>query len=161
MQTEHFIAVGCLILGFSLLTLFIRRALTRAFSDGYNQGKAAAAAGHDQALVDLGVVLGSHYSEKTQQFQDVITTKNQIISHLTDQLHTSEACALSKADLKVLTNVATTLDLACRTWAPIRGTEPHQARAKQQLQQIKDIGNRVLAGLSKVQAAPTQELING
>ena len=151
MQTEHIIALGGLILGFPLLTYFVRRAITRAFSDGYNQGKAAVAEGHDQALIELGTELEWNYSKERQRLCDTISTKDLAISHLTDQLRSTEACALS--DLQVLTSVAGTLDLAYRTWSPIRGTEPHQARTKQQLQQITDIINRILAGIGKVKPA--------
>ncbi len=152
MKIEHITILIGLLFGFILLTLFIRRALNRALGKGFSLGKIAGSAEQDDRYNALNNTLGNaslQFERVRTSLRYMIRIKNETIVNLTEQLHTADSCTLSKSDLQVLNNIASTLDMACRTWAPIHGTEPHQARAKQQLQQINAIAERILAGLAR------------
>lgn len=152
MKTEHIAILIGLIFGFILFTFFVRRALTRALGDGFDLGKTAGVVEQAERYNALNNTLGDasrQFERERISMLDTIRIKNQVITSLTGQLHDAENCALSKQDLQALRNVAETLGLALRTWAALPGSEPHQARAKAQVEQLNVMANRVLSGLAK------------
>ncbi|RMT30926.1 hypothetical protein ALP50_03591 [Pseudomonas syringae pv. spinaceae] len=90
-----------------------------------------------------------------------IELKNLTIRQLEDQLKTASAGSLTKADLQVLSDTATTLGLAYKTWTPIKGTEPWRARAAMQLEQLNSIALRILGEIRSSEQSPDKPTYAG
>ncbi|MFA0999372.1 MULTISPECIES: hypothetical protein [Pseudomonas syringae group] len=147
MQAQHIITLVGLAACFLLLTVFIRRAIKRAVGRSYWAGKSAGIADSKARMDALNAdiaMLARRRDRDRKGFLHTIELKNLTITQLEDQLKTGSSGSLTKADLQVLSNTATTLGLAHKTWTPIKGTEPWRARAAMQLEQLNSIVLRIL-----------------
>ena len=140
MNIENLIALAGLVVGFTLLTYFVRRILARIRTHSYTAGKSAGWAESEEHLVTLAI----RRERERKSAQETIDNKNQHIRTLQDQLSKTPGHGLTKADLQVLIDTATTLGMANKTWQSMKGTEPWQARAKAQLELLNGIAHRIL-----------------
>lgn len=151
MNAENLIALTGLVVGFTLLTYFVRRTLDRIRTHSYTTGKSAGWAESEEHLVTLAI----RRERERKSAQETIDNKNQYISSLQDQLSKTPRNALTKEDLQVLIDTAHTLGMAHRTWHSIKGTEPWQARARTQLEALNNIAQRILAEAQKTETPAT------
>lgn len=148
MQAQHIIILTGLVVCFLLLTLFVERAIKRALRRSYWAGKSAGVADSSARLDALNAdiaMLARRRERERRGFLQSIEIKNLTIRELEAQLTNSPTCLLTQADMQVLLDTATTLDLAHKTWTPMKGTEPWRARAASQLAHLEGIAHRILA----------------
>lgn len=150
MQAQHLIIFVGVIIGFGGLTFFIDKALRRAHDRGLIDGNAAGVTNSQARLNALNADLADLANRRERErksFLETIESKNQTIKELEEQLGFAAAGTLTKEDIQVLMNTATTLDAAHKFWLPIKGTEPWRARAATQLGQLNKIANRILESI--------------
>jgi len=158
MQTEHYVILVGVITGFTLLALFINKAMKRSLGNAYSAGKSAGIADSSARMNALNEDLASLALRRTNErksFLETIELKNHIIQSLQKQMDNSSAGTLTKADLQVLIDTAETLGMAHKTWLPIKGTEPWRARAAAQLELLNGIAQRILGEIRKSGVAVT------
>lgn len=151
MQAQHLIILLGVIIGFGLLTFFIDKALRRAHDRGFIDGNATGITDSQGRLNALNADLAEFANRRERErkgFLETIESKNQAIKELMEQLEVAAAGTLTKEDIQVLMNTATTLDAAHKFWLPIKGTEPWRARAATQLGQLNKIAHRILESIS-------------
>ncbi|MEE5122131.1 hypothetical protein V2K50_20000 [Pseudomonas alliivorans] len=148
MQAQHIIILTGLVVCFLLLTLFVERAIKRALRRSYWAGKSAGVADSSARLDALNAdiaMLARRRERERRGFLQSIEIKNLTIRDLEARLTNSPTWLLTQADMQVLLDTATTLDLAHKTWTPMKGTEPWRARAASQLVHLEGIAHRILA----------------
>lgn len=150
MQAQHLIILVGVIIGFGLLTFFIDKALRRAHDRGFIDGNAAGITNSQARFNALNADLATLATRRERErkgFLETIESKNQAIKELKEQLGLTAAGTLTKEDIQVLINTASTLEIAHKFWLPIKGTEPWRARAATQLGQLNKIANRILESI--------------
>ncbi|MEE3913499.1 hypothetical protein V2I80_11945 [Pseudomonas viridiflava] len=157
MQAQHIIILTGLIVGFLLLTVFVERAIRRALHRSYWAGKSAGVADSSARLDALNAdiaMLARRRERERRGFLQSMEIKNLTIKDLEARLTNSTTCLLTPADLQVLLDTATTLDLAHKTWSPMKGTEPWRARAASQLSHLEGIAHRTLVDIRATDRLP-------
>ncbi|WP_122585053.1 hypothetical protein [Pseudomonas viridiflava] len=157
MQAQHIIILTGLVVCFLLLTLFVERAIKRALRRSYWAGKSAGVADSSARLDALNAdiaMLARRRERERRGFLQSIEIKNLTIRDLEARLTNSPTRLLTQADMQVLLDTATTLDLAHKTWTPMKGTEPWRARAASQLAHLEGIAHRILAGIRTTDRFP-------
>ncbi|MEE4092020.1 hypothetical protein V2I59_00575 [Pseudomonas viridiflava] len=157
MQAQHIIILTGLVVCFLLLTVFVERAIKRALRRSYWAGKSAGVADSSTRLDALNAdiaMLARRRERERRGFLQSIEIKNLTIKDLEARLKDSPTCVLTQADMQVLLDTATTLDLAHKTWTPMKGTEPWRARAASQLAHLEGIAHRILAGIRPTDRHP-------
>ncbi|WP_116886313.1 hypothetical protein [Pseudomonas syringae] len=153
MQAQHIIILVGLAVCFMLLTVFIERAIKRALRRSYWAGKSAGIADSSARMDVLNadiVMLARRRERDRRGFLQTIELKNLSIRQLEEQLNAGYTGSLTKADLQVLLDTATTLGLAHKTWVHIKGTEPWRTRATTQLEQLNAMVLRILGEIRGV-----------
>ncbi|WP_122582032.1 hypothetical protein [Pseudomonas viridiflava] len=148
MQAQHIIILTGLVVCFLLLTVFVERAIKRALRRSYWAGKSAGVADSSARLDALNAdiaMLARRRERERRGFLQSIEIKNLAIRDLEARLTNSPTCLLTQADMQVLLDTATTLNLAHRTWVPMKGTEPWRVRAASQLIHLESIAHRIHA----------------
>ncbi|WKW33929.1 hypothetical protein KIH13_09470 [Pseudomonas viridiflava] len=148
MQAQHIIILAGLVVCFLLLTLFVERAIKRALRRSYWAGKSAGIADSSARMDALNAdiaMLARRRERERRGFLQSMEIKNLTIRDLEARLTNSPTCVLTTADLQVLLDTATTLDLAHKTWSPMKGTDPWRTRAASQLAHLEGIAHRILA----------------
>ena len=142
------IAVGML-LGFLALGYYTRKALLRALDRSYQHGvKNGRTFQHwklETLRLDLHQTEVTHKNEKAKL--DEIITDLQV--RLKDQP--------TIADHQLLQEVAITLDLALKTWRPLKGSQPVQARTSVQILMLKNLSNRIFTQAKPTFAQPLED----
>lgn len=157
MQAQHLIILVGVIIGFALLTFFIDKAFKRAHSRGFIDGNAAGITDSIARLNALNsdlAALATRRERERKGFLETIESKNQAVNELQEQLGFAKAGTLSRDDIQLLLDIATTLSVAHKFWLPIQGTEPWRARAATQLTQLNKIANRILESIRAQHPAP-------
>ena len=150
MQAQHLIILVGVIIGFGLLTFFVDKALRRAHDRGFIAGNTAGVTDSQGRLNALNADLAefaNRCERERKGFLETIESKNQVINEQQEQLDFAKAGTLSKDDLQLLLDIATTLTVAHKFWLPIQVTEPWRARATIQLTQLSKIANRILESI--------------
>lgn len=157
MQAQHIIILTGLIVGFVLLTVFVERAIKRALRRSYWAGKSAGVADSSARLDALNADiarLARRRERERRGFLQSMEIKNLTIRDLEARLTNSPICPLTPADLQVLLDTATTLDLAHKTWTPMKGTEPWRTRAASQLAHLEGIAHRMVVDIRATDRPP-------
>lgn len=148
MQAQHIIILTGLVVCFLLLTVFVERAIKRALRRSYWAGKSAGVADSSARLDALNAdiaMLARRRERERRGFLHSMEIKNLTIRDLEARLANSPTLLPTQADIQVLLDTATTLDLAHKTWTPMKGTEPWRARAASQLAYLEGLAHRILA----------------
>ncbi|MCJ8177338.1 hypothetical protein MRS45_14665 [Pseudomonas viridiflava] len=148
MQAQHIIILTGLVVCFLLLTVFVERAIKRALRRSYWAGKSAGVADSSARLDALNAdiaMLARRRERERRGFLHSMEIKNLTIRDLEERLANSPTLRPTQADIQVLLDTATTLDLAHKTWTPMKGTEPWRARAASQLAYLEGLAHRILA----------------
>ncbi|MBD8186174.1 hypothetical protein IFU20_08290 [Pseudomonas viridiflava] len=151
MQAQHIIILTGLVVCFLLLTVFVEIAIKRALRRSYWAGKSAGVADSSARLDALNAdiaMLARRRERERRGFLHSMEIKNLTIRDLEARLGNSPTRLLTQEDTQVLLDTAITLDLAHKTWTPMKGTEPWRARAASQLAHLEGIAHRILADLS-------------
>lgn len=151
MQTEHYVILTGVIIGFALFALFVNKAIKRRLRNAYAAGKSdgiADSSARTNALNEDLASLAFRRTSERKSFLETIELKNHIILDLKKQVDDSSTGTLTKADLQVLIDTAATLGMAHKTWALMKGTEPWRARASAQLEQLNGLAQRILGPTS-------------
>ena len=90
--------------------------------------------------------LGIYLPAAPEEFQRTPITRQEL-DELRKFKRESSAATLTKRDMQTLFDIVETLDMAHKTWLPVRGTEPWRAKAAAQVKQINILANRVLDSL--------------
>ena len=152
MQTEHYVILIGVIIGFALLAFFINKAIKRSRRNAYSAGKSAGIAESSARMNALNEDLASLAFRRTSErksFLETIELKNHIIQNLQKQFDASTTSTLTEADLQVLIDTAGTLGMAYKTWLPIKGTEPWRTRAAAQLELLNGMAQRILGEIRR------------
>jgi hypothetical protein len=146
MSAEHFITLAGLIITTGLLTHFIRRAITRSA----NNALAQASSIYRDQIDQLGAQLRNqaHLRRldqlRTEEEHQRITLE---LDDLRKFKRESSTATLTKQDMQIFLDIVATLDMAHKTWLPMRGTDPWRAKAAAQIKSINMLANRVLDSL--------------
>lgn len=156
MHAQHIITLTGSAICFLLLSAFVGRAVKRALRRSYSAGKTAGVADSSARLDALNAdiaMLTRRRERERKGFLNCIELKNLTIRDFEERLTDSPTCLLTHADMQVLLDTATTLDLAYKTWTQMKGTEPWRARAASQHAHLKGI-----AGLDTARIRPSDRL---
>lgn len=148
MQAQHIIILTGLVVCFLLLTVFVERAIKRALRRSYWAGKTAGVADSSARLDALNAdiaMLARRRERERRGFLHSMEIKNLTIRDLEARLAHSPTRLLTQEDTQVLLDTALTLDLAHKTWTPMKGTEPWRVRAASQLAHLEGLAHRILA----------------
>lgn len=135
------IAIGTL-LGYAALFFYIRKALKRALNRSYQRGVDNGRTFQIWKVETLNLDL--HQAAITHQTE--IAKLNETISSFQVRL----GAPVTISDHQLLEEVAITLDLALKTWRPLKGSQPVQDRTSAQILNLKSLSNRILAQLEPV-----------
>ncbi|RXT60406.1 hypothetical protein [Pseudomonas syringae] len=164
MQTQHIIIPVGLAVCFLLITAFIERAIKRALHRSYSAGKSAgitySSARMDGLNADVAMLARRREPDR-KGFLHTIELKNLTVRHLEEQLNSSSTGSLTKYDLQVLSDTAITLGLAHKTCVHIKGTEPWRTRIATQLDQVNDIGQRIIGKIRCSEQSPDKPTYAG
>ncbi|MEE4079971.1 hypothetical protein [Pseudomonas viridiflava] len=161
MQAQHIVILTGLVVCFLLLTVFVDRAIKRALRRSYWAGKSAGVADSSARLDALNAdiaMLARRRERERRGFLQSIEIKNLTIRDLDARLTNSPTCLLTQADMQVLLDTATTLDLAHKTWTLMKGTEPWRARALSQIAHLNEIAQLLYAEIRTSQKSASERI---
>jgi len=137
------IAAGIL-LGFPALGFYIHKALSRAMNRSYERGVKNGRTFQlwrlETLTLDLHQAEINHHTE-TAKLKETIS-----------ELQVRLGPPVTIADRELLEEVAITLDLALKTWKPLKGSQPVQVRTNTQIIKLKNLSNRFFAQSTPVAA---------
>lgn len=143
MKAEFFIILIGLIISAASLTHFIRRAITHSAKSAMVQASIIYQDKIDQLIDQINEL--THLRKLDQlRFEDENQRATQELDELRKFKRESSTATLTKRDMQTLFDIVETLDMAHKTWLPVRGTEPWRAKAAAQVKQINILANRVL-----------------
>lgn len=155
MQIQHYIIAIGMGLGFLALTYYIRKALVRAKSAGYEAARADADQYRSfriQALSRDLADLTNNTRKAREALEKKLAEAERRLGSLDSEAQQMGALirtsTLTNEDHTLLLGVASTLDLASRTWRGLPGAEPVFARSASQQEKITQLAARVLTSVN-------------
>lgn len=135
-STQLTIIVIGMLLGFFAIAYYIRKAVFRALERSYLRGLKI---GRTSQLWKLEALdLDLHQAQADRQAEK--TRLESVISEYQVRL----APPVTQADHQLLLEIAITLDLAQKTWQPMKGSQPVQVRTTAQIQKLGHLSDRIL-----------------
>lgn len=139
MQTEHLIALAGLAVAFPILTFFVAQAIKKAFKNGHVTGLIA-------GKLEASDQMATLTSERDLK-QAELAGARQAIKHL--QYVRTLDMTVTPSDVGVMIQVANIVELAHRTWTPIKGAEPMAKKAKTLHEKLTVLNDRLTANVSR------------
>ncbi|KQQ67817.1 hypothetical protein ASF84_01370 [Pseudomonas sp. Leaf127] len=126
MQTEHIIALGGLILSFAALTYAFFRAITTAHRRGREAGSNATTAVLEPMMVAQKQATTAAWQQIDRLDEELALARADL-----EQLRAANGLAVevTPTDIGLLIQAANIIELARRTWTPIKGAEPMARKA--------------------------------
>ncbi len=142
MQTEHIIVLGGLILGFAALTYALFHAITTAHRRGREAGIKETTANLEPLIKSQKNAIATAWQQTSRLDEQLALAQTEL-----EQLRTAKrlAVALTPGDIGLLIQTANTIDLAQRTWAPIKGAEPMARKASALHAKLSTLNSRLSA----------------
>lgn len=140
MQNEIVITLSLCALGASLLGYSMFRAITTAYRRGYVAGETEAEGTHKTLLQyqTQATVLAKLARDETL---GKLATANTVIDEL--KIDMAQRVTVTPQEIGVLIQAANIIELAHRTWAPLKGVEPTARRASNVHQKLTDLNTRL------------------
>lgn len=147
MQQETVITLGLYILGAALLAYSIFRAITTAYRRGYAAGTNNAEASNAPIML-AQTQANALASQQIDAAQEKLAAANAVIDHL--KADKAQLVAVTPQEIGLLVQAANMIELAHRTWAPIKGVEPTARKAQTVLQKLEALNSRLKATATQV-----------
>lgn len=150
MQTEIVITLSLYALGAALLGYSLFRAITTAHRRGFVAGEAEAEAFHTPLML-AQTQATAMASQQLDAMQGKLATANMVIDEL--RVDMAQRVTVTPQDIGVLIQAANIIELAHRTWAPLKGVEPTARKASNVHQKLTELNT----SLSERARAAAQE----
>ncbi|QHF04072.1 hypothetical protein N015_17310 [Pseudomonas asturiensis] len=140
MQTEIVITLSLYVLGAVLLAYTLFRAITTAHRRGYAAGETQAETKHT-ALLQYQTQATALAKLARDEILGKRATANMVIDELKDDM--AQRVTVTPQEIGVLIQAANIIELAHRTWAPLKGVEPTARKASNVHQKLTELNTRL------------------
>ncbi|MCQ9422696.1 hypothetical protein NRB16_04010 [Pseudomonas sp. LJDD11] len=146
MQNEIVITLSLYVLGAALLGYSLFRAITTAHRRGFNAGTALAAKVHEPLMQAQQRATTAAWCRLDMMSEELERDRLLIAQLQTDQ---AMAVTVSPQDIGLMIQVANTVELAERTWAPIKGASPMARKARTLHGKLEALNSRLTAAATQ------------
>lgn len=154
MQNEIVITLSLYALGALLLTFFLYRAITTAYHRGHTVGYNLSETIYQPHLAAQKQATAVA-SQQLDANQGKLATANMVIDELKADM--ARRVTVTPQEIGVLIQAANIIELAHRTWAPLKGVEPTARKASNVHQKLTELNTRLSERAIQVQAAVQEQ----